>query len=196
MQNEFVPDDLCQVWQSQGPVPAPPPPEELRRQAGRFRAQILWRNGREYLVSALMVPYFVYGAWTARAALMQVGNGLMVAGLLYMMVQLHRRASAAPAPAELGGKTCAAFHRAQLERQRDALRGVWKWYLSPLVPGLATIVAAGGAAAFRHSALAGMLAIALAGGFLALALWGLGRLNRNAADRLQKQIDAWELDGR
>ena len=34
MQNEFVPDDLCQVWQSQGPVPAPPPPEELRRQAG------------------------------------------------------------------------------------------------------------------------------------------------------------------
>jgi hypothetical protein len=46
---------------------------------------------------------------------------------MYMVYQLHRKASSAGAPADLGWKSCAAFYRAELERQRDALRSVWKW---------------------------------------------------------------------
>jgi hypothetical protein len=191
MQNE-IPDDACRIWQNQGPGPAPRL-EEIRGKAGKFRSQIGRRNSREYLASALLIPYFGYCAWTTRLPLMQAGNGLMVAGLLYMMYQLHRRASTGPAPADLGWKTCAAFHRAELERQRDALRGVWKWYLGPLVPGLATIAAAGCIAGFHRSALAGFLATlypCVAG----LALWGLGRLNQKAAAGLQRQIDALDAD--
>jgi hypothetical protein len=189
MRNELVPDDMRSVWQGQRPGPAPPPLDEIRGKAGKLHARIFWRNCREYLAAALLVPYFGYRAWTAGAPLTRVGNGLMVAGLLYMAYQLHRKASAAPAPADLGGQNCVAFYRAEFERQRDALLGVWKWYLGPLVPGLATVMAAGSIAAFHRSTPIGMLSI-LPAGLVALLLWGLGRLNRKAAGQLQKQIDA------
>jgi hypothetical protein len=189
MQNEMIPGDMRNVWQSQGPASPPPPLEEIRKKADKFRSQIGWRNFREYLVSALMMPYFGYFAWTSRSPTMQAGNGLMIAGLLYMVIQLHRRTTAVPAPVDLGWKTCVAFHRAELERQRDALGSVWKWYLGPMVPGLATISAAGCVTGFRHSTLAGMLAM-FGASFVALALWWLGSLNQKAAAQIQKQIDS------
>jgi cytochrome c oxidase subunit IV len=195
MQNELIPDDMCNVWQNQGPGPAPPPLEEIHRKAGKLHSQIFWRNIRESVVSALLVPYFGYCAWTARLPLAQVGNGLMVAGLLYMVYQLHRKASSAAAPADLGWKSCVAFYRAELERQRDALLSVWKWYLGPLVPGLATILAGASIAGFHRSTLIGMVAI-LPAGLVALLFWGVGRLNRKAAGQLQKQIDALDALGR
>ena len=61
----------------------------------------------------------------------------MIAGALTVMFELHRRGSARTAPADLGLSTCIDFHRKSLERQRDALRTVWIWYLLPFVPGLA-----------------------------------------------------------
>jgi hypothetical protein len=84
--------------------------------------------------------------------------------------------------------TCVAFYRTELEWQRDALSNVWQWYLGPLVPGLATILAASCIAAFHRSVLAGMLALAV-GSVVALALWGLGRVNQKAAAGIQRQID-------
>jgi len=182
-------DDICKVWQSQGAGPSPLTIEEIRAKAGEFRSLIARRNFREYLASGLMVPYFAYCAWRTPLPLMRVGNLLEVAGLAYMAYQLHRRAAAASeAPAELALNTCADFYRGQLERQRDALSGVWKWYLGPLVPGLATILAASCIAAFHRSVLAAMLALAV-GGVVALALWGLGRVNQKAAAGIQRQID-------
>jgi hypothetical protein len=182
-------DDICNVWQAQGSGPAPLTLEELRKRGDRFHSQIARRNLREYLVMALLIPYFGYFAWTSPLPLMRVGNGLMIAGLLYMTYQLHRRAAAADAPAEMAWNTCLAFHRAELERQRDALNSVWKWYLGPLVPGMATILAAGCIAAFPRSTVAGILVL-VCGGAAAVGLWWMGRLNRRAAAGIQRQIDA------
>jgi hypothetical protein len=182
-------DDICNVWQAQGSASAPLTLEELRKKGDRFHSQIARRNFREYLVAALLVPYFARCAWITPLPLMRVGNGLMIAGLLYMAYQLHRRAAAADAPAEMAWKTCVAFHRAELERQRDALSGVWKWYLGPMVPGMATILAAGCMATFPRSTAAGMLTLAC-GGAAAVGLWWMGRVNRKAAAGIQRQIDA------
>jgi len=182
-------DEICNLWQAQGSGPAPLTLEELRRKGGKFRSQIARRNLREYVVTALMMPYFAYFAWTSRLPAMRMGNGLMMAGLLYMAYQLHRRAAAGEAPAEMAWKTCVAFHRAELERQRDALGGVWKWYLGPLVPGLATILGAGCMAGFQRSTLAGMVALA-ASGVVALGMAWIGRLNMRTAAGIQRQIDA------
>lgn len=182
-------DDICSVWQSQGSGSAPLTLEEVREKGGKFRSRIARRNFREYLAAALLMPYFGYWAWGTPLPLMRVGHGLMMAGLLYMAYQLHRRAAAADAPADLAGTTCTAFYRAELERQRDALSSVWEWYLGPLVPGLATILAAAAVAGFRRSPLAGTLALAL-GGAIGLALAGLGRLNRRAAAGIQREVDA------
>jgi hypothetical protein len=120
---------------------------------------------------------------------MRAGNILMIGGLLYMAYQLHRRAAASDSPADLGWNTCLAFHRAELERQRDALASVWRWYLGPLMPGLAVLMGAGCIAGFRHSALAGMLSLMVVG-VVALALRWMGRVNRKAAAGIQRQIDA------
>lgn len=185
-------DDICNVWQSQGRGPAPLTLEEIRGKRGEFRSLIARRNFREYLFSALLVPYFIRCAWITPLPLMRAGNLLTAAGLVYMAYQLHRRTAASDAPAEMARTTCLAFYRAELERQRDALSNVWQWYLGPLVPGLAVILAASCIAAFPRSVLAGMLALAV-GGVVALALWGLGRVNQKAAARIQQQIDA--LDG-
>jgi len=182
-------DDICNIWQAQGAGPAPLTLEELRRKSGKFRSQIARRNLREYVALAAMVPYFGYFAWTSRLPAMRVGNGLMMAGVLYIAYQLHRQAAASDEPAEMAWKTCVAFHRAELERQRDALGSVWKWYLGPLIPGLATILAAGCIAAFRLSTLAGMLVLVV-GGLMALGLGWIGRLNRRTAAGIQRQIDA------
>ena len=186
MQNEMVPDDMRSNWQNLSPAPAPPPLEEVRKRAGKFRSQISRRNLREYVVSALLMPYFGYCAWTASSPVMQAGNELMIAGLLYMVYQLHRRAAA---PAEIVGQNCVVFHRAELARQRDALRSVWKWYLGPMLPGLATIAASGSLAGFRRSVPVGMLTLIFPV-VVALAFWGVGRLNHKAAVEIQKQIDA------
>ena len=182
-------DDMCDIWQAQGSGAAPLTLEELRRKGGKFRSQVARRNLREYVVMALMVPYFGYFAWTSRMPMMGMGNGLMMAGLLYIAYQLHRQAAASDAPAEMAWKTCVAFHRAELERQRDALGSVWKWYLGPMVPGLATILAAGCIAGFRRSTLAGLLAL-VAAGLVALGMGWMGRLNRRTAAGIQRQIDA------
>ena len=120
------------------------------------------------------------------------GSGLTIAGALYVMFQLHRRASVRPAPGDLGLSTCIEFHRQTLERQRDALRGVGSWYLLPLVPGLAVIMI--GTAVNQWTAHpVGMGHLVMGYGLLAalvgavfFAVW---KLNQRGADRLQVQID-------
>ena len=184
-------DDMRNVWQAQGSETAPLTLEELRTKAARFNTRIAHRNLREYAIMALLVPYFCYFAWTARLPLMRVGNGLLAAALLYMAYQLHRRASASPAHGELAWQSCLAFHRAQLERQRDALSGIWSWYLGPLIPGFATITIAIAIPLFHRSIAAGLssfLWIVLP----AIGLWWIARINKRAAAKIQRQIDELE----
>jgi hypothetical protein len=184
-------NDMREIWQTQGGEGAPVSLEELRQNAGKFRSTIARRNLREYLAMVLMAPYFGYFAWTGRVPLMRLGNGLIVAGLLYIANELHRRASASPAPGELGWESCLTFHRAQLARQRDALSGIWWWYIGPLVPGLALVCVAISLPAFRRSVLAGLLSltwIAVPAG----VLWWVAHLNQGAAAKIQRQMD--ELD--
>src|SRR5690606_4327207 len=54
--------------------------------------------------------------------------------------QLHRRASAVP-PEESGIVPLHQFMRAQYVRQRDALRGIFWWYLLPFFPGTVLFLA-------------------------------------------------------
>lgn len=183
-------DDLCNVWQSQSFGPGPGL-EGIRRRAGQFRSRIWRRNLREYLAMAVVIPWFGYGAWRAPSALMRLGDGLMVAGVVWILLQLHRRAGTGTSPEALGQKDCAVFHRTELVRQRDALRSVWQWYLGPLLPGLGVIVTEGAEAGFHRSMAAGSATLVYAG-LAGLLLWWIGWLNRKAADRLQSEIEAMD----
>ena len=191
MPNEPPPIDVRKLWHDQGGEPVKMSPNEIRRKAQRLGRTIRRRNGIEYVASAFVVAIFGYYILHFHEWFLRIGSGLVIAGAAYMVFQLHRRGSAASAPADLGLTTGLAFYRMELERQRALLSGVWRWYLGPFVPGLAVITLGAAIANPAHSVYAWTFAGSYAA-VVALAFWLVARLNQRAADRLRVQID--ELD--
>jgi hypothetical protein len=81
------------------------------------------------------------------------------------------------------------FYRRELEKQRDLLQDIWKWYLGPLIPGMALLVIGAilNAPPERRwfpSAYA-LFCVAL--------FWGIGQLNFRAARRINQQIEELKL---
>jgi Flp pilus assembly protein TadB len=174
-------DEAPSLWRGQGLTPLQPlPPEELARQAHPLQDTVARRNRREVLASALITPVFLFYAWYFPHWLTKLGALLTVAGTGVVMWQLHRRARARPLPEALAGSLM-EFHRAELARQRDALRSVWRWYIGPLVPGLVLFLC--GRQIENGSWQPAAFAI------VALLLAGVVVLNLHAARRLQRQID-------
>ncbi|MFC4729224.1 hypothetical protein [Coralloluteibacterium thermophilus] len=188
--NEYAPDALRRLWQAQGPVTAcPPDPARVRAGALRFERQIRRRNRLEYAAVAVLIPWFatvaglaLIGGTDPGSTLLGLGALLLALGVAYVGIQLHRRASVATPPL---GAPCLAFHRAQLERQRAAVASVWRWYLGPLLPGLALMWLGPAIAAPERWPMHLAILALLAGGCV-----GVGALNTRAAQALQRQIDA------
>lgn len=192
MTDDYSSPNIQGLWQSQPTEPPKISTEELRRKMNKFERRIFLRNAREYAAGVFVIAAFGFYEWKFPAPLMRAGSGLIIIATLYIMFQLHRRTSFQPAPAGLGLNTCIEFHRQSLERQRDALRSAWSWYLLPLVPGLAVFYV-GAAAAKWPANPAGMrhvlMGYGIQVGFNAAVFYGIWRLNQWAAGRLQAQID-------
>jgi len=181
MSNEPNPDDLKSLWQNQEVEKVTITIDEIRRRAARFERRIYWRNLREYIAGAVAIAVllFQYRYAHGRQILAVL---LMIAGTLLALVQLHRRGSARTVPADAGLRVSLAFHRAELERQRDALRQVWLWYLLPFVPGfVATLVVAAMARGITTW-------LIIFGVMLVIFLTGVWRLNEWAARKLDRKI--------
>lgn len=153
----------------------------LRKQHGAFRL----RNLVEYVAGGLVILGFGSYLLLPFSLLIKVSCVVLIASTLYVMRQLHQRASAARPPAE---GDLASFHREQLMRQHEALSTVWRWYLLPFVPGMTLMLIA--------QALVlptGRWLFAAVGCGLILAVFGLiWALNHHAAREIARQID--ELD--
>lgn len=188
MPNEAPPNDIRKLWHEQREEAFKMSLDEIRRKAQRHGRTIRRRNGREYVAAAFVVTVFGYYIWHYNEWFMRIGSGLVIAGAVYMVFQLHRRGSGSSAPADLGMTTGLDFYRKELERQRALLSGVWRWYLGPFVPGLAVITlgaAITNPARSPHSWMfAGSYAVVVA-----LLFFLIARLNQRCADRLQRQID-------
>ena len=192
MTNKSSSEDLKDLWQGQQTDPPRIPSEDFRRKVHKFERKIFWRNVREYIAGAVVIAWFGYYEWKFRGLLVRVGSGLIIAGALYVLFQLHRRASVRIAPADLGSNTCIDFHRKSLERQRDALRSIWSWYLLPFVPGLVVLLIGSMMNQWtKHPAGLGQFVIhsLISPGIMALVFFAIWKLNRKAAERLQAQID-------
>jgi lipopolysaccharide export LptBFGC system permease protein LptF len=185
MENELPPDDLRNIWQNQSVEVNQMSLDQLRRKAEKFQKRIHNRNFTEYAAAVFVVAAFVR-SW--RVPQLRLGSGLIIAATLYMVYQLHKRGAAKTVPAALGLGTCRDFHRQELERQRDLLRDIWKWYLLPFVPGLLAFVAVPAMQVPPDKWLRMAPFILMC----AVVFFGIGRLNQRAAVRLQRQID--ELD--
>ena len=192
MSNKSASEDMKNLWQSQ---PAESPrirPEDFLRKMDKFERRIFWRNMREYAAGVVVIASFGYYGWKLHGILVRLGAGLIIAGALTVMFELHRRGSVRTAPADLGLSTCIDFHRKSLERQRDALRTVWTWYLLPFVPGLAVFEIGSAMNQWKaHPVGLGHLVTSLliSAGIISAVFFGVWRLNRWAAGKLQKRID-------
>jgi Flp pilus assembly protein TadB len=186
MPNEFPPDDLRNVWQNQPVENTPMPLEEIQRRARRFEKRIDRRNLREYAGAAIGIAAYTFYIFIFHSLMVRAGSVLVIAGVLYVVVQLYRRASSGSLPEDLGVAASIEFHRRELVRQRDMLRSVWRWYIAPIVPGL--VVFSAGIVP-HHSPGWAYFVLVL---FYCAAFGGIVWLNHRAAGSLDRQIA--ELD--
>lgn len=184
-------DPAKQAWQASVEIAGALPLEDVRKGADKLYRKIRLRNSIEYVACAVVVVLGVSRVLTLEYMHQKVGMTLLVLAALSVVWQLHRRASAV-SPERAGEVPLYLFLRAQLVRQRDALREVFWWYLLPFVPGFAVIFVGNGIVPeieragppiwVRWLTLAG-----IAGAFG--AIWWINQL---AAGKLQGHID--EID--
>jgi hypothetical protein len=177
-------DEFQDMWQGQNPEPFHMPLEVIRARAVKLQRRVKFRNFREYGAAALVLPFCIRWTWTLSNPVMRAGAGMMVICLLYVVYQLYKRGSSR----EIAGD-CLEFHRRELERQRDAVSSVWRWYLGPMVPGLLvmTLGSLYHNNSIRHTWFVWVYLV-VCGFFFYL----VGKLNQRGARKLQEQID--ELD--
>lgn len=182
-------DPLATLWAEQHRDAVPLDAEALARADAHFRRRIRRRDAIEYVAGLLGMGVFVISAILIPDWGVRIGCAATVLGMLIVLRNLWRRRPAAPDTA-LGAPSL-AFYRATLVGQRDAVASVWRWYLAPPVPGMVLLLLA----VLRSSAERTPLWTAILG-FVLTALpvvvvfWGIHRLNRTAAHRLQAMIDA------
>lgn len=120
-------------------------PEMLARNARGLDRAITRRNMIEYVAGGSAILAFgVIAGLLLASGITQAADWTVFVGLVVMMVgtgtvlfQVHRR-TGAPESAPRGEATIPSI-RAELVRQRDALRKVWLWYLLPFAPGIVII---------------------------------------------------------
>ena len=192
MANESPPNhDVRSMWQNQKGEGMLMSAEEVRRKAKKFQTKIFWRNAREYVAALVVVVFFGFQFCRVTDARTRSGFTLIIAGMLYVAWQLHRRGSSRGPLAETGLASGLQFYRRELERQRDLVQTVWRWYLGPLVPGwVALMIALGRTNPGHLPHFAG--SFTLFNLFAALVFVFVWKLNHWAARRLQRRID--ELD--
>jgi hypothetical protein len=174
-------DDLKALWREQE-TETPPMSLELIHARG-FQWHIKRRNFIEYAAAVVVVATFSWYVYILSHPVMKLGSALTVLGTLVLVWQLHKRGSARQPP--LGAAASLAFHRAELVRQRDAVRSMWLWYLAPLAPGM-IVTMAGMAMSKPDAPLAAKLVMPVV---TALVFVGVWLLNRRGARLLQRAID-------
>ena len=192
MSNKPVsPGDLRSLWRSMPVETVTVSMEEMRARAEAFQKRIRKRNFIEYAATFFVVIVLTwYATWPSRTGLLwPVSNGLIIAGMLVVALNLHMRARAATPPAEASAGSLIDFQRTQLMRQRDAVRTVWLWYILPVVPGIILwFIAIGIDMTARHPERA-LIVLSGAAIVVVLVFVIIILINLLAAARLQRMID-------
>lgn len=175
--------DLKALWRTQDMETGPMSIEQIHARA--FQTRVQTRNVVEYVASAFVIAIFGLYAVIFPDLVMKVGAVMVMIGAGVMAWQLHRRASARALPAGAAAGASLSFHRAELVRQREALRAAAWWYIAPFVPGMAVFIA--GMARVRADG--SLIPLAPLAVLLAayLVIWTI--VNRRAASRLQAEIE-------
>lgn len=133
-------EDLRNLWQEQETEEMKISVDELRLRAAKFQNAVRWRNLREQAACLFVIVAFGVMSWKIPQTVPRISFALIIAGAIYVAWHLQKWGAPKRAPEDLARATSVEFYRGELERQCALLRGVWKWYLGPLVPGLTLLV--------------------------------------------------------
>ncbi len=177
-------DDFRDLWQKQEVEEMKISIEELRAKAAKFRGRIRSRNIREWAACLVVIVFF--GAMCVKVPQMvpRIAYALIVGGAIYVAWHLQMRGTPNSLPADMGRVNSIEFYRSELERQRKLLNSIWKWYLGPLIPGMALLIVYGIVKAAPGQRWFPIVYAVLACGFF----WLVGWINQRAAQRLSRQI--------
>lgn len=164
--------------------------EEIRVEAQRLHDRWRRRNIREYIAATITALIFLLEILFINFPLpIRVALVLFILGVPVFVYRLRKRAAPRALPANLGS-SCLDFHRRELERQRDALRGFRSLVLPPFLPGGLVLIIS---MALGPRQPQGLIMALIVTAFFALMGTFFARLNQRAARRLQHKID--ELRG-
>ncbi len=181
-------DEFRNLWQNQEVEEMRISVDELRAKAAKFQSRIRWRNVREQVACLFVIVFFGAICVKTPQTVPRISDALIVAGAIYVAWHIQVWGAPKSLPADMGRANCVGFYRRELERQRDLLSGIWKWYLGPLIPGMALLVTYAIVAAPPHRRWFPVVYAVAAAAFF----WIIGRMNQRAAQRLSGQIA--ELD--
>lgn len=167
---------------------------DIHARAEKFQARVRTRNWIEHAAAALVIGAFLWFAITMPAPIIKAGALLIALGAAYVSWKLYQLGRAASKAEMDAAQSLADFHRAELVRQRDALRTVWSWYLAPFVPGMLVFLAGVAFEPALEAPLAARLVIFATGlGSQAVVFGAVAWINALAVKKLDKEIAA--LDG-
>ena len=129
---------FLKIWQGQSPPTLRMSIDQLRSRAGRFEKDIRKRYLRDQICFGLVVACFAVGIFVIGNPITRVGCALIISWAIYSMNALRRYGSPLSAP-DASEQTCVAYHRMQLERQRDIALS-WPWGVGLAIPGFVLFV--------------------------------------------------------
>jgi len=185
-------DPLQKLWTQQTQEPFTMSLADVHLHAQRFQSRIRNRNMMEYVAAASVIAFFAWMIPTVPEPIVQVGAGLIVLGALYVCWKLYQLGRAATrGEMNAAAQSWVAFHRAELVRQREALRTVWSWYLAPFIPGMVVFLAGVSFTEANPAPLPARLGVFLAGlGLMAAVFAVIWWLNAQAVKKLDVEIAA------
>ena len=187
--------DARKLWTAGSTAPAEIPVADVVARAEAFRRKVRLSHALEYAAGALVVGFFVAAAAIPEVArlppISRVGAALIACGSVFVMTYLALRGT--PTEVRRDGATLGCY-RAELVRRRDLLASVTLWYQAPFWPG--TVVLVVGVAIDRWDApgAAGSLATVVA--VIVATSLGIGLVNRRAAAKLSREIEALPVEVR
>ncbi len=184
-------DPVKAAWLSQPVELSQLTATELAAAAGGFERKIRRRNRLEYVGGCFAILVFASMAFISHQGWIgRVGDVVMVLGVIFVLWQLHRRSSPARTPAGGTTESLLDFQRAELARQRDALKAVPVWYLLPCVPGFIVLGLGNLLQAPRRFGFQQSLVMAVVGWvIIALVFVAIWLLNAWAAERLDRAVE-------
>ena len=190
MPSDPNPNDPRNLWQNQKDERATITLEDVRRQAGRLGRRVYWRNLREYVAGAIVIAVFGASLWHTRGWRI-APSLLLMAGTGYVLFEIHRRGAARSLPMDADLKASLDFHIRELERQRNALRTVWLWYLLPFMPGFLAEIAV---SAVDRGVTGPLIAFCIALPLMFVGIWKLNESGARKLDRKIRELREMEVD--